>query len=496
MRALLSAVATVCCVAAALPARAQEAVKTVADPRTKTISEQQKEALTVKPNVVSRKLDNGLELLIIEDHSLPLVTIEVAVKNGAFTESPEFNGLSHLYEHMFFKANQAIPTQEQYLARTRELGLVWNGTTSEERVNYFFTMGSAQLEDGMKFMADATLTPLFEEGELVKEREVVIGEVDRNESNPYFHLFRAMDQHLFSKYPTRKDTLGDRVTIQTATREKMLTMKQKYYVPNNSALVIAGDVTPDAAETVARQWFGAWPTSPDPFKTDPIPKHPALKKTEAFVVTQPVQTATIQLGWHGPSVSEDPASTYAADVFHFILGQRSSAFQKALVDSGLALQVGGGYYTLNHTGPISYTMVTTPDKIDAAITALQAEIARFASPDYFTDEQLETAKTLLTIDHLYSQEKTSSFAHTVSFWWAVAGLDYLNTYLPKLQAVSRADIQRFVTTYLDNKNYVLGLLVSEDTQKLAGLDDKKLKTWAKPIRVAKGKVKGIKKGGR
>src|ERR671928_81787 len=76
-----------------------------------------------------QKLDNGLELLVIENHKVPLATIEIAVKNGAYTEGPEYSGLSHLFEHMFFKANNDYPNQEKFLKQTQELGAIWNGTT-------------------------------------------------------------------------------------------------------------------------------------------------------------------------------------------------------------------------------------------------------------------------------------------------------------------------------------------------------------------------------
>ena len=90
-------------------------------------------------------------MLVVEDNSVPLVTVEIAVKNGSYTESPEYNGLSHLYEHMFFKANKDIPSQEKYLERIQELGISFNGTTGTERVNYFFTLGSKEVKEGLQF---------------------------------------------------------------------------------------------------------------------------------------------------------------------------------------------------------------------------------------------------------------------------------------------------------------------------------------------------------
>src|SRR5262245_1925835 len=135
-------------------------------------------------------LDNGLQVLVIEDHSVPLATIEIAVHNGAFTEDSQYNGLSHLYEHMFFKANKDIPSQEAYLDRVHELGIVFNGTTGDERVNYFFTLPVGNLDAGLQFMNSAIRYPLFLKEEMVKEDPVVDGEFQRAESNPAFGLFQ------------------------------------------------------------------------------------------------------------------------------------------------------------------------------------------------------------------------------------------------------------------------------------------------------------------
>jgi zinc protease len=110
-----------------------------------------------------KKLSNGLEVLVIEDNSVPLVTVEICVKNGSYTEDSAFNGLSHLYEHMFFKANKAIPSQEKFLERINELGISFNGTTSNERVNYFFTLSNKLIDEGLEFMNN-TLPFVFAAG--------------------------------------------------------------------------------------------------------------------------------------------------------------------------------------------------------------------------------------------------------------------------------------------------------------------------------------------
>ncbi|MEJ7678946.1 MAG: insulinase family protein [Segetibacter sp.] len=112
-------------------------------------------------NYYWKKLDNGLEIVVIENPKVPLATIEIAVKNGAYTEGPEYSGLSHLFEHMFFKANKDYPNQEKFLKRTQELGAIWNGTTGFERVNYFFTIHKDSLLAGLNFMNAAIRFPIY-----------------------------------------------------------------------------------------------------------------------------------------------------------------------------------------------------------------------------------------------------------------------------------------------------------------------------------------------
>ncbi|HEY7686758.1 MAG TPA: pitrilysin family protein, partial [Gemmatimonadales bacterium] len=297
-------------------------------------------------------LANGLHVIVIENHALPLVTVELDVRNGAYTQSPEHEGLAHLYEHMFFKANRTIASQERYLERLRELGGSWNGTTSEERVNYFVTVGTDSVVPALRFMEDAIRYPLFLPEELVRERPVVLGEFDRNEANHFFHLNRGIDTLLWGRgFYSRKNVIGNRDTIAATTPEKMRAIQQRYYVPNNSALILSGDMTPARGFRLAAEVFGDWPRGPDPFAT-PAPDPAPLTQSQAVIVERPVGSVSLTIRWHGPSVSRDPVATYAADVLSTVLANPASKFQKRLVDSGFAFNASLFYYTLNHVGPI------------------------------------------------------------------------------------------------------------------------------------------------
>src|SRR2546430_3195227 len=327
----------------------------------------------------------------------------------------------------------------------------------------------------MQFMKDAVRYPLFDEKEFERERQVVIGEIDRNESNPYYYLNREMTDRLFYKYPSRRQPLGNRQTVATATTAMMRLIQSRYYVPNNSTLVVTGDVKPEEIFQMAQDLFGDWPRrEKDPFVEFPLVEHPALPKSEGVVIKQPVQNVILEIGWHGPSIGKDNAATYAADVFSFILRQPNSRFQRALVDSGLVTVADLGYYTQRNVGPINLIAQTTPDKVHAAIRAIYNEVSHFNDKDYFTDEQLESAKALLEADDLYSREKLSEYAHTLSFWWASTGIDYFRGYLPTLRRTSRADISRYITTYIQGKPHIGLALMSDEAQQQAQLKPEEL----------------------
>lgn len=407
------------------------------------------------------RLDNGLDVILLENHVVPLVTIEIDVRNGAYTETEAFDGLSHLYEHMFFKANERLPDQERYLRRTRQLGMEWNGTTSEERVNYYFTLHRNDLEDGLRFMSDALRTPLFLQQELEREREVVLGEYDRAESDPVFHLVVAVQKALWYRHYTRKNVIGSRDVIRSATRDKMQAIQQRFYVPNNSALILAGDFEPQRVLESVAAVFGDWRRGADPFAAESIPEHPPLAAPALRIVEKPVGAAHVVLAWHGPSVARDPAATHAADVLSFLVGQRNSRFYRELVDSGIAASASLHYQTLRYTGPVQAHIVTETARLESAHAALVREIAALASDEVFSDEELESAKLQLEIDQVYESERPSQLAHTVGYWWAVAGLEYYANYVQDLRRVTREDIQAFVRRYLLDAPAVTGVLVPD-----------------------------------
>lgn len=412
----------------------------------------------------ARVLDNGLQVIVVENHTVPLATIEVALRNGSFTESSEENGLTNLHAQMFYKANQAFPTQAACLGRARELGIVSGVSSREEWENFYLTLPADSLKSGLDFMRQSIIYPLFSGDQLAQEKQVILDEMDREAANPSYHLSRAVRTKLWGRNVCRKDYLGDRNVIRSASLDQVRLIQERYVIPNNAALLVAGDVRPGEVFRLAETLFGAWKAGPDPSRANPVPPYLPLAANMDTVVVQPVNNAEIVMAWHGPSVMADVKGTFAADVFSFILNQRTSALQKNLVDSGLVLRANVFYLTQKHIGPIFISITCRPQKFWEAHQALRAEIEKFVDPGYFTDEQLANAKTLLEVDAIFKGDKASVLIQEIAFWWAVAGLDYYRAYLDNLRAVSREDILNYLDRYIVGQPHVTAAMVNRQTR--------------------------------
>lgn len=425
-------------------------------------------------------LANGLEVIVVENHGVPLATVEADSRNGSFTQSPTYEGLSHLYEHMFFKANAAYPQPEQWVQRASELGAVFNGTTQEEQVNYWLTVPSDSTLPALALMASALRSPLFRQDELERERAVVIGEYDRQESNPYYALTTSMGKLLWGGAWSRKNPLGERAVILRTTPEQMREIQRKYYVPNNMALIVTGDVNAEQIFAAAHRLFDDWPRAADPFRTDPIPTVPALTRNRAVIVEQPVPTVGVIIQWQGPGAHADVPATYAADVFSDVLNQPGSRFQRTLVDNGPWQGIIVNYYTLNQVGPITISGSVAPEKLREAIAALDRELLEVVKPGYITADAVNGVKQERIVGTMTSLERSSGFTHQLGFWWAVTGLDYFFGYVDTMAKQSPDDLRRYATRYIIGKPRVTGVILSPETRRLLKLTEAELTTGGTP----------------
>lgn len=419
----------------------------------------------------STKLASGLEVITLESHKVPLVTIVLTVKAGGMTETPATNGLTHLWEHMFFKGNKSIPNQEAYNRRIRQLGITYNGDTSAEKVRYYFTMPSAFLDEGLKFMYDAIDTPLLEQTELEKERKVVMDEYDRSAAQPGFDNRRLTRGIIYGDKEYLRDPLGERPIIAKASRKQLLKMKDEVFVPKNSALLISGDFQTKDVLKLVKKHFAKW-KNPKNWKPIPQPTFQKFPKSISYVMHRPnVMNAQVALTYQGPTVESAVEDTYIADVFVSLLSVRTGKFYKKFMDSGMTLGAGVMFPTQRSGGQLTLAATADAAVIENVKAKLLEETNLWTKPGYFTKTQLEDVRRALMIDHKRELNKPSEFIKTLGFWWAIAGLDYHASYLDKLRSTSLDDVTQFCKKYFQKKPFVSSILVSPEDGKKFGLKD-------------------------
>lgn len=412
-------------------------------------------------NMYMTKLPNGLDVLVVEDSSVPLASIMMTFKAGEFTESENDNGLTGLYMSMWLKNNDHY---NDFWYNAGGLGIKYlNTTTTEESANIFFTLPKSNLEKGLDFMNSAVRTARMNPDELEKEKKSAEDQILEKQSNVYFSFFSDMRHHLWGDLYSRKN-LANREAIRAANLDQLKAIKDKYFYPNNAVLIVAGDVEHNQVFNEVAKIYGDWQASGfDPFKKWPIPEFKALTKFDYFISeAKSSKVPAIYIQWQGPDTRNDLTSTYAADVFSDIINQKMSKFNKALVQSGLALSTNIGYLTLKHVGPISLMVRPNPSKVKECMDAVKKQIALMDSDDYLSEEQIKIAKRMLEIKKVRQEEITSDYIHTLAFWWASASINYFVSYNDNLEKVSKKDVKAYIQKYIKGKPYCAGLMISPE----------------------------------
>ncbi|MEO6520911.1 MAG: pitrilysin family protein [Mucilaginibacter sp.] len=419
----------------------------------------------IPKNVFLKKLPNGLDVMVVEDHSVPLVTLLMNFKAGAFTESETNNGLTAMYQLMLFKGNKDYESEQSLNYHSGDFGIGLRNTgTTLEYSNCYFTLPKANFVKGLNFMNSAVRYAKLDPEELEKLKEVIKVETKRKQSVATYALFETMDRHLWGSFYSRKNGRGNTDVMNAATQQQLLAVKNKYYYPNNAILIIGGDIEHDFAFSEAEKMYGDWvPAELDPIVEYPVPQIKPLDKTDYFIVESNLTTEpTLGFVWHGPATRNDIASTYAADVFTYLINLNSSKLNKALVQSGLASSIRISYPTLKYTGPITLMVIPNPLKIKECVAEIKKQINLMDGDDYLSANQIETAKLTLDIKQTRTEDITTDYVHSLSFWWSSVSFDYFWGYSNNLKKVSQADMKAFVQKYIKSKPYCAGLLISPE----------------------------------
>ncbi|MCH5289566.1 MAG: insulinase family protein [Treponema sp.] len=426
------------------------------------------------PGLYHDTLGNGLELFVMENNAAPLAFIMLTVRTGAVSQTQETAGLFHLYEHMMFKGNAKYPDQAATTAALNEMGVSdWNGFTAVDAVSYYFTVPAAQARAGLEFWSYAVRTPLMEEQEFANEKEVVVSEITGNETNPGRIFLAALNKHLFAASPWRRDSSGTREIVRGATVEQMRDIQRTYYVPNNAAVFVGGDVKHGDILRMVREIYGDWgKTQSVPFA--PPPTKTPFSGTRKFVYGDArTGDGFVQVGYYlrGPDGETDAADTYGADMWGQLLRKPDGAYKSLLLaDETLSIPdpdyIGGYYATERASGIISLSSVmrndgAAVDKAERWLSLVQGEgTALFTGGDFAGERLLREAKHQLEDAEAYAAETAEGYLRALSGVWATSGLAYAQSYDKKMQDVTAADVRAFVENYIAGKNGMFVVFVS------------------------------------
>ncbi|MBI1911679.1 MAG: insulinase family protein [Deltaproteobacteria bacterium] len=409
--------------------------------------------------VFKTKLENGLTVIIEEEHSAPVVSVQMWVKVGSADEQDKYAGISHVFEHMLFKGTEKRKVG-QIANIIESVGGDINAYTSFDNTVYHLTVPSRYFGTGLDIISDAIQHSTFDAEELKKELDVVLEEIRMNEDNPGRNLYKSILGTAFTTHTYRRPVIGTMETVKTFTREDMVRTFKKWYIPNNMTLVIVGDVDKDQALAAIKKEFKNFEKKPDPHTKRPL--EPVQKELRTEQLTQQIKEAHLGMAFHIPDIKNN--DTYAIDVLEVILsgGESSRIYKKLKIEDQIVNSIGAYGMSLRDPGLFFVTATLDTENTDKTITGVLNEINRleFEGPN---PEELQKAKFNLESDFIFSRETMDGLAGKLGYYETILGdVNYEKKYLEGIRKVTPEDIKRVLKKYFVPSNMTVTTLVPKE----------------------------------
>jgi zinc protease len=401
-------------------------------------------------------LDNGLTVLLQENHSAPVVALNMWVKVGSIYEQDVEAGISHVYEHMLFKGTRTRGVGE--IAQEIEgSGGDINAFTSFDHTVYHITLASRFLDNGLAVMADAIQHSSFDPDELRKEQEVVLEEIKRGEDIPSRKLTEALFATSYQRHPYRRPVIGSEQTVRSFTRGHILSFFHTWYVPNNMTLVVAGDFDPMVVLPRIQAAFQDF--QPQMLPTLQIPQEPAQREPRTVILADDIQETLLDVAYHVPGVLHK--DSYAIDLMSFIIGggESSRLYQTVKAEQELVHAIYTYPFLPKDPGLLVIGATLEEKQWQDALTGILAEVERLQR-DGVTTVELDRAMRNLESEFIYQCETVQGQASQLGYFEAVLDdLAFESRYLKGISRTSPQDIQRVARTYLRPKNLTVGFFL-------------------------------------
>jgi zinc protease len=403
-------------------------------------------------------LDNGLKIILLEEHKSPAVTFQVWYRVGARDEKDGKSGLSHFLEHMLFKGTQKIGPEEYSRIIAKNGGRSNAFTTSDVTV-YFATMSrdkiGIEIELEADRMANAALgTKYFEPEKKVIQEERRL----RTEDQPVSALAEVTGAVAYMVHPYRRPVIGWMQDIQELTLEDLRDYYKLYYAPNNAFIVMVGDFSTTEIMPKIRSAFGAIPRGPEPPKVGVV--EPPQRGERRVVLKKQAELPFVLMYYHVPNLQS--ADTYALEVLSVILagGRSSRLYHQLVYEKRLARSIDAHYSGLAIDPTLfSVTAQVMPGEdygviereIDMELDKIKGELV--------SQRDLQKAKNQIEAAFVFGRDSIFGQAMKIGYYEATGGWRLIDNYLDGIRKVTREDIQRVAKKYLDGDQRTVGVLI-------------------------------------
>jgi zinc protease len=412
--------------------------------------------VTTVEGIAEYRLDNGLQVLLFRDPSKATITVNVTYLVGSVDESYGETGMAHLLEHMLFKGSTKYP---DILAALRSRGAQFNGTTSWDRTNYFetFDASDSNLEWALDLEADRMVNAFVAQRDLDTEMTVVRNEFESGENSPFRVLFERVQSAAYVWHGYGKSPIGSRSDIENVPIERLQDFYRRHYQPDNAVLVVAGRFEERPTLELIGRKFGAIPR-PERELIDSYTVEPVQDGEREVIVRRVGDLQILMASYHGPSGAHTDfvPLQIAADV---LADEPAGRLYKALVEPGLASQIGVQTLQLRDPGSITFFAVVRQDaSLDEARAALVATIDGLHTQPV-TAEEVERTRNQALSGFETQMNNTQAIAVQLSNWASIGDWRLMFLDRDRVREAAVADVQRTALAYLKPSNRTIGLFM-------------------------------------
>lgn len=410
-------------------------------------------------NFTDTTLDNGLRVIIAEDHNAPLYAIAVAYKVGSRDERKGRTGFAHLFEHMMFKGSENVGPGEHFYTIFTNGGSM-NGTTSNDRTVYFEILPKNQLDMGLFLEADRMRSLKITQENLENQRQAVKEERRLGVDNqPYGQAFEKMDELVYDNFAYHHSVIGSMADLDAASVDDVKQFFKTYYAPNNAVLALVGDLNTRDTLPRVKKYFGDIPRQQPPQPVD-LTESEKNEERRAKIEDKLARVARISIAYRIPDGNS--ADTRALSVGAGILGggESSRLYQKLVKDKEVVTQI--GCFAGGRAGPGTFQITAmvrpgkTPEEVEGLISE---EVAKFLS-EPVSDKELAKARTGVRRGMLFPRGSVLSTALSMTDGAALYNdPNRINSEPEKRLAVTTDEIQKAAQKYLRQKNRVVVITI-------------------------------------